>query len=443
MVPGGGAASGGAGTSTPSGPAKVEQRTSGVPVVTTKAIKVGVLYASAGTEVIQAVGGSGSRGDERKQYEILVADLNKRGGIFGRKIELVFHMTDFGDSRPKEAQEAPACERFTNDDPVFAVLTSKAGGSSDAFKQCLERAGIVHLGANFTTADTSTYQRFPHFVEPSGLAIERGAGAFTGSLQAQTYFRGWNPATGSPASTAAKVGILTIDYPTFTSAVDKVLVPSLKRAGVNVAQIARITSTSDPTAQMSNAVLRFRQSGVTHVMFFASGGNYPLLFLTQADGQAYRPRYGFTSQDVVPLLHETGVMPERQLTGSVGMGWWPSADVTYGKDTYANRAAPKRCRDVLRKGGEDPQTGLGTTLAYIHCDLVWYLEKVLKLGGRSVSRASFLGGVAKVGRSFEPGFTIASYTTSSRHNGVAQYRNFAYGTSCECFTHVGPARNIP
>jgi hypothetical protein len=408
-------------------------------------VAIGVLYADDGKKAIGAAGGNADRGREDEDYKVLFKAINDAGGIAGRRIVPVWYEIAFGDSRPQSEIEQPACERFTSDQPVFAVLTTKAGGATDSFKRCLERAGVVHIAGNFTVAGAKTYQDFPHYAEPNGLGIERSAAVYTSSMNERKWFTGWNTTTGQAGVGAAKVGVLTFDYPTFQRAVDGVLVPALKKVAT-VGPIVRLNP-YDPgqmNSAISSAVLQFREAGVTHVAFLQSTGGPPLLFIQQANSQGYYPRYGFTSQDVIPLMHEAGLVPvaSKVLNGSKGVGWWPSADVTYGNNEYASRPAAKACLTALAKGGKVPTTGLQQTLSFFHCDVVGLLRTSLEAGG-GISPSAFVSGLDRLGGRFAAAGTLQSRPSFARRDGVTAIRGFAWSPECSCFIHDGPEHPVP
>lgn len=412
--------------------------------VTATTVSIGVLYADDGKKAIGALGGSADRGREDEEYKILFNAINTAGGIHGRRIVPVFYEIAFGDSRPQSEIEQPACERFTSDQPVFAVLTTKAGGATDSFKRCLERSGIVHIAGNFTVAGAKTYAEFPHYAEPNGLGIERTAAAYTPSMAERQWFSGWNSTTGQAGPGESKVGIITFDYPTFQRAVDGVLVPALKKV-TTVGPIVRINpyDSGQANSAISSAVLQFRQAGVTHVAFLQSTGAPPLLFIQQANSQGYYPRYGFTSQDVMPLLHEAGLVPvpDKVFNGAKGVGWWPSADVTYGQNDYASRPAAKACLATLAKGGKAPSSGLQQTLSFFHCDVVNLLRASLDAAD-GISPAAFLSGLDRLGNTFAAAGTLQSRPSVNRRDGVTAVRGFAWSAGCRCFVHDGPERPI-
>ena len=431
-----------AGTATGSGTSGSPARVRGVTATT---VAIGVLYADDGKKAIGAAGGTADRGREDQEYKILFDAINAAGGIAGRRIVPVFYEIAFGDQRQQSEIEQPACERFKSDQPVFAVLTTKAGGATDSFKRCVERAGIVHIAGNFTVAGAKTYEEFPHYAEPNGLGIERAAAAFTPSMAERKWFSGWNATTGDAAPGDSKVGIITFDYPTFQRAVDRVLVPALKKV-TTVGPIVRLNpyDSGQMNSAVSSAVLQFRQAGVTHVAFLQSTGAPPLLFLQQANSQGYYPRYGFTSQDVMPLLHEAGLVPAagKVFHGAKGVGWWPSADVTYGKNEYASRPAAKACMATLAKGGKAPSSGLQQTLSFFHCDVVNLLRSSLEASG-AISPAAFRSGLDRLRSTFSAAGTIRSLPSTNRRDGVTAVRGFAWSDDCDCFVHDGPERPVP
>jgi hypothetical protein len=416
--------------------------------VTATTISIGVFYASDGKEAIGSAGGTGDRGNEKGAYEAIFNDLNAHGGIAGHKILPVWYKLDFGDQRPRDQQEQPACEHFTHDNAVFAVLTTKAGGATDGFKACLEKAGVVHVAGNFTVAGTSTYQQFKHYVEPDGLRIERSAAAMPPSLAARKWLTGWNTLTGEPGTGKAAIGVVTLDYPTFKHAVDSVLVPGFKALGADVKQVVRVsaTDTASVASAVSSAVLSFRQQGVTHVVIMQAAGSSQLLFIQQADSQNYFPRYAFTSQEIIPLLLEAKLLSattaERSLKGAMGVGWWPSADTSYGHNDYAKTVSAKACVSLLPKASQAPTTALQQTLAYFHCDVVATLKLAVEAGGPTITPDSFLAGLDRLANPFRTAGTIRTILGQTRRDGVVAVRGFAWSPPCSCFVHDGPVRPV-
>jgi ABC-type branched-subunit amino acid transport system substrate-binding protein len=416
--------------------------------VTASTISIGVFYASDGKEAVGAAGGTGDRGNEKGAYEAIFADINARGGIAGHKIVPVWYKLDFGDQRPRDAQEQPACEHFTQDHAVFAVLTTKAGGATDGFKACLEKAGVVHVAGNFTVAGDSTYRQFPHYVEPDGLSIERGAAAMPPSLAERKWLSGWNTVTGQPGAGKAAIGIVTLDYPTFKHAVDDVLVPGFKALGVEVKGVARMSTTDNAAVAsgVSSAVLSFRREGVTHVVIMQSAGTAQLLFVQQADSQNYFPRYAFTSQEIFPLLLEAKLLSSatasRSFNGAMGVGWWPSADTSYGRSVYSKTPAARACASLLRRHQQAPVSALQETLAYFHCDVVNTLKQAVEAGGPTISPDSFLRGLDLLPTPFGAAGTLRSVLRMGKRDGVSVVRGFAWEPSCTCFVHSGAERAV-
>ena len=100
--------------------------------------------------------------------------------------------------------------------------------------------------------------------------------------------------------------------------------PALAAHGLKVLEEAAVREpesaarAGDTAAEASSVALRFRQRGITHVLFVPSGGAIPLLFLAAAESQGFRPKYGFSSLDAPYFVRDS--VPREQLNGAVGVG---------------------------------------------------------------------------------------------------------------------------
>lgn len=438
--------SGGASTS---GGSSVEQG----PGITATTISVGLPYITNGDAAGKAVGITGAGGgDQRAQWNVVINDINKhRGGILGRKIVPVFHPTDATSAESYDAQEQAACSDYHEDHKVFAVLDNSVNGVLQA---CTEKARAVMASetASLSYSSVQTFSRYPHYVEVGKLRLDRLARNWPGSLNAQKYFTGWNTSTGTPGPAPVKVGILYLDDPASTYSVKNVLIPGLAALGQrhpDVVQVQSPKSTSDNGSTISAiqaAVLKFRSDGVTHFLPLDPGGGVGLFFAENAENQKYYPRYGLTTSNGAQLLRDLGgVFPEKQLHGSLGYGWVPVIDLSASRDpdNGPNSNEPRRtCLKLMKDGGQNLAGAVQVRSAIEVCDSLSFLKATLEGAGPSITQATFLAGVNRLGGSFVAGNTFSTGFGPRQHDGVTSGRLFAYDQTCSCFNYTSGLRTL-
>ena len=447
---------GGAGVGTAQGPAAGgAPATTGAtgPGVTATTINIGLSYSVNSQAAASALGASGAGaggGDGKRIWDIAVKDINDGGGVLGRKLVPVYHEFDATSGEPQASQEQAACEDWTRDHKVFWV--SYAGG--DTITPCLHKAGVAHSNSALTDASTAFYRKFPYYVEAGTLQIDRVAAALPERLRAQGYFGAWDTVRGvAGGASAVKVGIVSFDDPASTFAVDRLLVPAVKRLVAGEPEVFKVAyprSTADNATAISaiqSATLRFRDRGVTHVLpFETAGAGVGTFFAQGAEQQKYYPRYGLTSGNGTQLLVDQGLWPKTQLNGALGIGWLPLVDVRNADnpdDGPDSNDARRSCVAVMTKNGVDASSAIVKRQVVEACNTVRLLKAALEAGGTGVSRDAFLAGVHRLGRSFVSGTTFATFYDPAHHDGVSQVRPVGYTAACECIRYTGPRVPIP
>ncbi|HVE97618.1 MAG TPA: hypothetical protein VNA12_00370, partial [Mycobacteriales bacterium] len=128
---GSGSGSTGSGSGSGSGSAGGGSRPGGSsaigPGITATKIYVGAPWNSDANAGNAGFGIAADSGDERDDWAAILDDLNKRGGILGRKMEVIFAEYRAATNEPVESQQQAACDKWTKDNKVFAVY----GGGSD------------------------------------------------------------------------------------------------------------------------------------------------------------------------------------------------------------------------------------------------------------------------------------------------------------------------
>ncbi|MDX6199689.1 MAG: hypothetical protein QOJ79_2840 [Actinomycetota bacterium] len=409
------------------------------PGVTAKTITIGFNYTKDGTAGNAAIGSNLGQGDELNEAKAVQEDINAHGGVAGRKLEIIFHAYSNQSTDSGSVQDESACQDYVQDHKVFAVA---GAGISETLPGCLTKAGVLNAASGkIISADNAFYRRYPHYADLASLTQDRMMRDLAARLVAKRYFDGWNSATGAPATTPAKVGILTFDGRTeWETPLTRILLPALKAAGHPVADqdifrahYASTTTEAGPLAgDMQSAALRFRQDGVTHVIFLDGSGLMNLFFSQNAANQHYYPRYGVNSATGMQALVDGGDIDAKQLRGALGIGWLPGLDLPASASGRYATAGGRHCASVLSKAGFTFTDTNSRTIAYGACDQLYFIAAAINGAGPSVTLQSAQAAIDRLGSSFVPANIPASYFSASQHDAVASVYDLAWDDGCGC-----------
>jgi hypothetical protein len=420
------------------------------PGVTAKELYVGLIYDENAGAVNEAAGiGSITSGDSKANSRAIIDDINKHGGVGGRKLVPVYARFDSTSANTVDSQYAAICQQFTHDNPrVFAVL----GAGTESYRTCLTKAGVSILSADLPQAGAADFARYPGFVEQGYPNVDRLARYHVQPLVEQKYFTPWDAVNGRPAAAGAvKVGILTYDDTTFGPAVDRYLVPSLKKLGYTpeVAKISDVDTASDYGAQsaaVKSAQLRFASAGVTHVISFEANGGLSLFFLTNARSQHYYPRYGINSASGFQALLDTGAIDKAQMEGTIGYGWIPGLDVagSYkgGGRPYYNANA-KYCLKVMTDAGIQFDSSNAEAVAFGQCASLYLLKAAADRTPRQITLGTFIGAVESLGATYQAAGSLGQTFARGRRDPADKAYHWRYFSDCGCFHYEGGIRTVP
>ncbi|MEX0874535.1 MAG: ABC transporter substrate-binding protein [Actinomycetota bacterium] len=397
--------------------------------VTATSIKIGFNITKNLSAALVAVGfgGGGSGefvGEERPIVDALIKQMNKGGGIAGRKIEPVFFEYDATQAQGWDALAAQACATFIEDNEVFAVVSGHVG-QTDTLLSCLAEGGVPLVQQNQWPYDGEYFNSYAGwFYQPSRMRPERWVPQYIDGLKGAGYF-----------TSGYKLGLIRFDAPVF-GRIEKMIRSTLKSRGLNLTDVSVIGTPqsvgqfSAMSGELSNTILQFRSKGITHVIFDEYAAIIPFFFLTQAESQRFRPRYGFTSVNL-PGTNEQQHGPP-QLHGSISVSWLP------GQDFFAD--APKdpritaggafqRCMKLLRD-----ELGLPASRLYgpSHCDNLFFLESAL---GRTndITPAGLRASAESLGTSYDSPYTWSTRFGPGRTDGASKTMLSKYDDGCECF----------
>jgi ABC-type branched-subunit amino acid transport system substrate-binding protein len=370
-----------------------------------------------------ALGLSGiATGDPDNQMRAMAASINARGGFLGHRIVLVSHdvRTSEATSNPAQAAAA-ACAALVEKKAAIVVNP----GSNPDLLACLKKNGIIVVGSTAVASGSSAFAPgLPGIYAPSAMSVDRYLPAVVDRLHAQGFFSRWDVRTGGPGVAPVKIGVQQFDNAAgrhYVAVLDK----ALRRYGLKIDEKdLHSTDIGQNASATSAAVLRFSANGVTH-MFSAN-----VLFYKGADSQGYKPRYAIDDTVPTPALLAQNV-GKSQLHGAMGAGYLPIYEVPTPQDVSPSA---RRCRELMRKAGENLSQSL--TVAYVlHvCDAMNFLERGFAAGG-AVSAVGLQQGLSRMGR-FESSLTYRSSPTPGHHDGAAAVRDFVYDDDCGCFAFV-------
>jgi hypothetical protein len=419
------------------------------PGVTKTSISIGVAYFQNANQANAAIGGKGiDVGDPTQQARIIVADLNRHGGIAGRKVVPLFFGVDPQSADTYAAEAQAECVYFTEDHKVFAVIDGTQAVGTMA-RPCLEQHGVAFLTDNSVVVSDVT----AHEYDPDSVVWSRLFGAMVPSLSRQAWFTPWNRATGTGgATTPARIGIVTADRPALNRAVDGVLLPLLRAAGhpVDKSDVYRISppggfsDDGSTVAAIQSAVLRFNADGVDHVILTDSNGSISLLFNNYAYSQHYFPRYGGSTGNFWQTLLAAGDIQPATLAGSVAIGFMPMLDLPYtAGDGPRSNASRHRCLALMRAEGAGATSATVAASQLVECDAFWLLHDALRSQvAATVSSRTLLDRIDGLGKAFTPGLAIGDHFAAARHDGVAAGYDMSFDSGCGCYSYHGPLRTL-
>jgi ABC-type branched-subunit amino acid transport system substrate-binding protein len=403
--------------------------------VTATSITVGVEWVQDAGAAGQAAGVDTQYGDMPGDARAVIDWINSHGGVLGRKLVPYFHSYDGASAQSSATQEQAACQDFTVDHHVFAVVTPTA--HLDGYADCLDQhhTPLVSTSVN-QVVDAQTLARDSHYFLVSNFDLTRLAVAQVNGL----YGTGW-------FGRSARIGLIDLDLPDFQTAVNDSLLPALASHGLHVTDRVDVgddgsnAAVGQSSAAMQGAVLRFKQDHIDHVLFFTQTTE-PLFFLIDADNQQYHPAYGVSTAQGGEALAQTGEIPADQINQITSAGWDPRGDVDPAQQPPATAAA-RLCNQVLRRAGLDYTDG-GTPqdLAFWYCDDLFFLAAALDRA-TALTAGGFVAAADGLGSNFAPASTYSTYFSGNRHDGADLVRMVRYHGDCRCGYFTGFAYRVP
>ena len=396
-------------------------------------VYVGVTTAKDVQAAASSIGASGlDAGDQEGQALAVAAELNRRGGVLGREVKVLFRdVRTIDAARNPERVGNETCTHFTQDQRVVAVFNAVPFIDRPGFRACLAKAQVLLLSASVAAVDQrAAAENAPYFVQLAAPTWDALAPLLASRLTAQGWFGGWDTATGRAGTAPVRVGILVPSDPV-SARVAAIITAALTRAErPDVLTFAYLKG-----GEMGPAVLRFAGSGVTHVVSV----NADLFsFQLAAESQRYRPRYAVTSANAPQTFIETN-SPKAQNSGAMGVGWAPPVDVSAARDPGDVGAGEAECRGLLQAGGQDVSTTrLAEAVAFALCDGL-RLVAAGATASRGLTGPELARGIQLVAPTFAAALPFRAGLGPGRLFLPGGARDLAWDQRCGCMSYPGEA----
>lgn len=391
-------------------------------------IEIGIPYidSASGNAVLGSIGAGLASNDSKQLYEIYIDDLNKKGGILGRKVKGIYLKLNVNDDTATLAQTI--CTYFTQDHKVGWVFITDIG---NAVYPCLNSKGVATISAGNSDTSRTILKQTNLAQLPDTIGMDRLFSMLVDQYVAMGYF-GTKPTD--------KLGVLHYDHRSVMDGVAALKAGLAKHNlkisdSYSIKQYTSVAEIAGMEAAVKSAELRFRAENITHVICVESNAFLCGFFAIYAAQQGYYPRYAFSSAQ--PLTNVISNVPPRALERSVFVGWRPAQDVQSESEMPASM---RSCVTFFRKNGVEISTGNAYDQAAGICDDLGFFAAALK-AGPSVTVPGFMQGASKLAGRFSPvnSFGIAP---GLHRDAASVVRRGSYVPACDCFRYSGGPINI-
>lgn len=358
--------------------------------VTEDSIKVGILLFDL--DAILALGVDVGYGDHQAHYQLVIEEINARGGILGRAIEPVYRLVS-----PVDAAAADlACAEFTEDEEVFAVL-----GTSRPPENVLcytEFRDTPFIGAPSGDLTDSVFERSTApFIYP-GRVPSRTDGAILAAMDLDDAIDG------------AVLAVHGADE----ARVDALATQLEEQGATRVVRSVELADEADQTAlatELDRTVERFKADEVEGVVNL--GDN--VAFLAAFNRAAYAIPVWTTSPDVLAdFVYDQGAT-DAELEGvRLILTETPSDLYDAGHEPTTtcvdrwNTARPDE--PALSDPGDDDLTNLGQIV--LACAGLDIFERAATAAGADLTVESFTAGLDEIGSFETAGNRFASLSST-------------------------------
>lgn len=399
--------------------------------MTDSTIEVGFIYLADLGAQGSARGQDVNDSPQPRMVPAMVDEINKTGGVAGRKLKAVGHAYQIG-AGAYATEDQKACTALTQDHHVYIAFQGNTMMSTMA--GCFAKRKTIAVTAPISAAaGTATFGGGPLYFEATSPHLNRVARTLADGLFAKGFY------TSPSAARPFKLGLMRAESPDFDAAAAqyKAQLGTHKLKVSEECAIVASESVSDTARvvnQLTGCILRFNSAGVTHVTFLMPDAGGTQFFIKSAQAQRAHFRYGFTSNDAPqPQTRSQGV-EKAQFTDAMSIGWTPRSDVLSEKARPVASGTP-RCEAIAKKVG---LVGADYTsdVAQV-CDWFTFLQKTLGTEPRAIDASTFPNAVSRLTGGYPSALTFKTAFGPDRRWGAEEWRLGQYQAECNCFRYTG------
>jgi hypothetical protein len=393
------------------------------PGITSDRVKVAAsIIDISGGSLSNTTVGVPSTQQQEADYNLVAKKINNEGGAGCRKIVMSFYEVN-----PVSAANAQqSCLTIAAAQP-YIVLDSGALTDVGA-SACIPQHHVLLASQYLTPDDLTTYH-------PYGLDIGGNTQAAfrTGilALNSLGYF--------SKAKGFKKLGVLYHTCAAGTQSIEESALTSAKvpSKSVDYFNLGCPAGQNDTSASMQQAVLSFKNAGVTDVT--EAGVNDVGLFTQVAQQQKYTPHYVFTDSAQAATNFTGPDAPNpTNFDGTINI-----VEGGYGESTtpgFKPTAATKACDAIYAAGGQPSVYKQLDGYGGVVCSYLWFVQALLNHAS-TVSSTQQISSMHKIG-SLALSYPLApldfSAAPSGSGYGVSFWRPVYYHASCKCWQVPDP-----
>lgn len=355
-----------------------------------------------------------------------MAWLNRNGGLGGHPVQPVYQQYPIGGD--PNAFEQSACQAWTQDHHVVAVIYPQNFSGAGILPACLAKAAVMLTGGADTYLNSSQLAAAHGFLTtPYMYAGDRWAQLLVDRLVAQHWF-----------APGARIGLISVDGPTY--ATDAALIAQrLAHYDLSIVDRAAIPDAQPgpDTSACQNLGLHFAADHITNVIVDDEGAVVELYCAPVFRTQHYYPKLSISSYDSPSTVQS--IVPPDQLAGSAGIGWEPVNDVS----APVLNSAARLCVQIMRSAGQQvTASAIEEAIAMAYCDGFFFLHTAYEAAG-SPAPAAVQQAITRLGGRYRSPATLAAHFGPGRYDGVAAVRDLAYETTCSCYRYQGATASAP
>ncbi|HVE93477.1 MAG TPA: ABC transporter substrate-binding protein [Acidimicrobiales bacterium] len=377
--------------------------------VTATRIKIGAVVTDLGGTSALGFNPEGYDPDTQKRYfQAHIDDLNKKGGLLGRQVDLVFATVDI----LSQDSMRTACQQLADGQKVFAVL-HVLGVYGDPILCFTEQKKLPYIAFDGAVAD--------YYKRSNGYLITTQASTLRTSLDMAKRLHDAGELRGK------KVGILR--YAEYLDGDMTSLINYTRGLGSTVidAEIS-VSNTGAVPGQLAIAVNRFQTENVG-IVFLMTNTLYGQQFVSQAERQSYFPAYAVSDFDYASA-------GDSFVSGMPDAFFRRALIVTSTRigDTAATATVDKECNAVaVASVGKPLAPPDGEFYGYLGaCGLLRTFLEGMSRGGPNPTRAGFVKAMQTVGAFPNPGFAGSSLGPN-KLGAASEIRIAQALLSCKCW----------